>query len=648
MASPNKPPPPPPPQPASQQPGPSAPGSVATSDIPVRPELPDRRVTADTIEDAYVRFMLYCNPGLPPSTPTVTLREAFRNPPRSGGKTFSTFAVYELVRKFYDNEIRTWTELTTRLGVEPPDPSKEESAQKIAQYGVRLKKWMNSMHVKAFFEYLMDIPNDYWTKIPADTNPTSQPMRDGVALEDDMALRALLPQIRPRRGRKRPADDEVVASPAQRSFLAPPSATDDLRTGLTSVLSAGPGAAPWNLPEGVQQTPLFRWPQSAVTPTTRNAFWDDALEPQSGVTPSKPKPGTQRRGAKNVSSAWRPGVASGGVKPRGRPPMNRTPIETSLPPFSSSTPTPPLGEHTAPAYTQSVPVSAAPAIDGAPQYPIPASAAPYSQPPPGTERPPRPNISLQVPDRPPGSVRLATPPPAVVINGELSNHLPAPDPTQQTPTPANFTKAANEAVGQSKPQAEVPAPKNLPRFYFERAEDRTNVDQVIAYMTHGCLAAEFCDAEGRPSYGCSMQEALGITNSTIEEMYKGATSPEAFLINLAAVTGGSHLLAGRTRICRMGRENGLMRYACQWTYGFGHVRGVYQMEQTVPLDLIGEGPRRDDGPMGTAEGTASTLSVSEWQAKYESLLGEVQKKDKRLWDLRTRVADLLKGDSQKV
>ncbi|KAJ4169399.1 hypothetical protein NW754_016430 [Fusarium falciforme] len=629
MASPNKPPPPPPPQPASQQPGPSAPGSVATSDIPVRPELPDRRVTADTIEDAYVRFMLYCNPGLPPSTPTVTLREAFRNPPRSGGKTFSTFAVYELVRKFYDNEIRTWTELTTRLGVEPPDPSKEESAQKIAQYGVRLKKWMNSMHVKAFFEYLMDIPNDYWTKIPADTNPTSQPMRDGVALEDDMALRALLPQIRPRRGRKRPADDEVVASPAQRSFLAPPSATDDLRTGLTSVLSAGPGAAPWNLPEGgPADAPI---PLAAIC---SHAHYEKRV-----------------LGRRAGTSIWRDAFETetcGGVKPRGRPPMNRTPIETSLPPFSSSTPTPPLGEHTAPAYTQSVPVSAAPAIDGAPQYPIPASAAPYSQPPPGTERPPRPNISLQVPDRPPGSVRLATPPPAVVINGELSNHLPAPDPTQQTPTPANFTKAANEAVGQSKPQAEVPAPKNLPRFYFERAEDRTNVDQVIAYMTHGCLAAEFCDAEGRPSYGCSMQEALGITNSTIEEMYKGATSPEAFLINLAAVTGGSHLLAGRTRICRMGRENGLMRYACQWTYGFGHVRGVYQMEQTVPLDLIGEGPRRDDGPMGTAEGTASTLSVSEWQAKYESLLGEVQKKDKRLWDLRTRVADLLKGDSQKV
>lgn len=512
------------------------------------------------------------------------------------------------------------------------------------------QKWMNSMHVKAFFEYLMDIPNDYWTKIPADTNPTGQPMRDGVALEDDMALRALLPQIRPRRGRKRPADDEVVSSPAQRSFLAPPSATDDLRTSMTGVLSAGPGGAPWNHPEGVQQTPLFRWPQSAVTPTTRNSFWDDALEPQFGVTPSKPKPGTQRRGAKNVSSAWRPGVASGGgVKPRGRPPMNRTPIETSLPPFSSSTPTPPLGEYNASACTQSVPVSAAPAVDGTPQYPLSASAAPYSQPPPATERPPRPSISLQVPDRPPGSVRLATPPPAVVINGEPSNHPPGPEPTQQTPTPTNFAKAAHEAVGPGKSQGEGPGPRTLPQLYFERVEDRTNVDQVIGYMTHGALAAEFCDAEGRPSYGPSVQEALGITNCIIEEMYKASASPEAFLINLAAVTGGSHLLAAKTRICRMGRENGLMRYACEWTYGFGHLRGVYQMEQTVPLDLIGEGgPRRDDGPMGAAEGTASTLSVGEWQAKYQGLLGEVQKKDQRLWDLRARVADLLKEDSQRI
>jgi hypothetical protein len=101
--------------------------------------LPSRNVTADSIEDAYVRFILHCNPALPRNPDTESLREAFRNPPRSGGKSFSTFAIFELVAKFYAKEIKTWTDLTIRLGVEPPDPSKDESAQKIAQYGVRLK-----------------------------------------------------------------------------------------------------------------------------------------------------------------------------------------------------------------------------------------------------------------------------------------------------------------------------------------------------------------------------------------------------------------------------------------------------------------------------------------------------------------------------
>lgn len=126
---PSLPPPPPPPQPAlTPQP-----------EFSVRPTLPDRHVTTDTIEDAYVRFIFYCNPALPLTSETASLREAFRSPPRSGGKSFNTFIVFELVCKFYNKEIRTWTELTTRLGVEPPDPSKDESAQKIAQYGVRLK-----------------------------------------------------------------------------------------------------------------------------------------------------------------------------------------------------------------------------------------------------------------------------------------------------------------------------------------------------------------------------------------------------------------------------------------------------------------------------------------------------------------------------
>lgn len=111
---------------------------AASPESAIHCTLPARHVTADTIEDAYVCFIFYCNPALPPSCVTTCLRESFRNPPRSGGKSFSTYTVFELVQRFYSAEIRTWTELTTRLGVEPPDPTKE-SAQKVAQYGVRLK-----------------------------------------------------------------------------------------------------------------------------------------------------------------------------------------------------------------------------------------------------------------------------------------------------------------------------------------------------------------------------------------------------------------------------------------------------------------------------------------------------------------------------
>lgn len=101
--------------------------------------LPATNVTPDTIEDAYMRFIFHCNPALPRDCDTDALREAFRNPPKSAGKSFDTFIVFELVKKFYMKEIKTWTDLTIRLGVEPPDPTKDESSQKITQYGVRLK-----------------------------------------------------------------------------------------------------------------------------------------------------------------------------------------------------------------------------------------------------------------------------------------------------------------------------------------------------------------------------------------------------------------------------------------------------------------------------------------------------------------------------
>lgn len=84
-------------------------------------------------------FILYCNPGVPTDTDTANLREAFRTPPKSGGKSFSTYNLFQLIKQLDDREIKTWAELALKLGVEPPDQDKGESSQKIQQYAVRLK-----------------------------------------------------------------------------------------------------------------------------------------------------------------------------------------------------------------------------------------------------------------------------------------------------------------------------------------------------------------------------------------------------------------------------------------------------------------------------------------------------------------------------
>jgi hypothetical protein len=74
-----------------------------------------------------------------PETDSAALREAFRTPPKSGGKSFSTFALFGLIQKLETKELKTWAELALQLGVEPPDQEKGQSSQKIQQYAVRLK-----------------------------------------------------------------------------------------------------------------------------------------------------------------------------------------------------------------------------------------------------------------------------------------------------------------------------------------------------------------------------------------------------------------------------------------------------------------------------------------------------------------------------
>lgn len=219
------------------------------------------------------------------------------------------------------------------------------------------QRWMHSMHVDAFFEYLLENPHPYWTEIPLDPNPIREGGRDGVAAEDDMALRSLLPHIRPRRGRKRPDDESSSRSPSQKPKMQPgsnqnnPNATasgvdqqqidlwaavqPDARSGTDLFARDHFTRMNMNLaPQGQRageefvQTPITAQSYTSMTPAAGAAYWPEHPgETKTSTTPTKAKI-NKRHGAKVVSSAWRSGGPGGSGKIRGRPPLNRQTSQT--------------------------------------------------------------------------------------------------------------------------------------------------------------------------------------------------------------------------------------------------------------------------------------------------------------------------------
>lgn len=107
--------------------------------MPLQRALPSKDVSDENIADAYTEFVLYCNPHFPHDVDITELKRIFRSPPRSDGKDFSIFVLWELIRKFDSKEIKTWAQLALDLGVEPPSAERGGSVQKVQQYSVRLK-----------------------------------------------------------------------------------------------------------------------------------------------------------------------------------------------------------------------------------------------------------------------------------------------------------------------------------------------------------------------------------------------------------------------------------------------------------------------------------------------------------------------------
>lgn len=541
-----------------------------------------------------------------------------------------------------------------------------------------------------------------------DPNPVAQPVRDGIAVEDDMALRALLPHIRPKRGRKRPDSDNAGNGPNQRQRTSPSATADEYVPQSAWPMEDTPLSA-WP-PHETIQTPLTRWPASAVTPSVRDAFWGD--EPRSAVTPSKAKGPHQRRGAKNVSSAWKLGGEDKPKKTRGRPPIGRTPIDTPTTAATAWPHTPnPLqpqdksdangcvgtemsrnssraGEQVNPAVTIQDMSQPQMTFDQS-QQTHPSHNTPQNQQ--DGSRPARPSISLQVPQRAGGSVRLATPPPpqqhtqqAPPIPDQRASFPPygTPDPlptydNMHAPPPGQPYAQDRSGDGKSQKWEPINAAADagtatsdqhggsLPEYYFETMADRTNIDALMAYFIRMTHESDWYDEDGRPTEAASMEEASAIINATLENMYRTAASSQAFLINLAALAGARMLMTNLTRCIRMGERQDHTAYKCEWEYQFGHLHGYFNMAAAVPFsmwrakkpaaeaDENGAQGRGDTGTNGSGardrdddepDLSNPRLQAEHWQNKYKSLLGQVDKMDKELFDLRNKVIDSLKVD----
>lgn len=459
-------------------------------------------------------------------------------------------------------------------------------------------------------------------------------------------------------------------------FLFPVS--DPLR--LTAGIGQ-PSAPPWIGQNDALQTPMTAYPQSAITPSTRQAFWAD--EPKSAITPSRAKM-NKRHGAKVVSSAWRSGLGGTG-KTRGRPRLNRDCNQDG--PFSafpiSEVPTFKIAASTTPMQSQSstarplqqmltsdgpnLTLMASPTAIQPPSAPTTPVVNPPTPTGPHPAQNPRPakrsRLSLQVPERIGGEVRLATPPPVVTVNGQAPTtvdhrHLQYPSSTN-TPTmklvrpPQAATAAAAAATlqrsfgGQAPPaQAETAALQT--GLHFGDPTDRTNVDALEGFFAHEILTADWFDAAGKPTPPCGADEAQAIVDTVVENLLRAADNKDAFLINLAALAGGKILMSTTNlRIDRLEEGGRANRYRLSWELRLGSIRGLYSMEESVETGRwrkgehqSGERARRESTLGRDAE--EAEAEAEHWRNKYVAMCEAVKKRDRELAEVRLKVVRALK------
>jgi hypothetical protein len=510
------------------------------------------------------------------------------------------------------------------------------------------------MHVDAFFEYLLSKPHVYWAQIPSLNEPVSDFRRDGVPAEEDLALRALLPETKPKRGRRkaedRENDEDTGRSPAQRPRLESPTLSDEFMNAkslipdsatpasahpgfnqtlhdrmvpwsATEMRGTLPGNFRWNGPDSAQ-TPLSAYPQSAITPSNRSQLWNDSSEPRSAITPSRGR--SRRRHGPAVSSAWPNSGGTSSGKLRGRPPSNRSVTDG---PFSTFPANPGAKDVPTINLRDNTPTATPIVSDQEVNHFFPP-AVPSSQPnPPALNgRPSR--LQLHVPPRQGGTVRLATPPPppVVLVNGENDSDMQSATLTSSHVTPLM------EYFG--TPADQDPNFQHFVSIAFRQNEDtdRTNMDALESHFICEILAADWYDASGQSIEKCCIDEADKICKQVVKNLQAESSSTEAFLINLSALAGGP--LMTRLRMTRL-EQGSIAHYECHWKMRFGSIEGEFTIRATIHHGI--ESTALEHGFEPTEES---------WKKRYLDLRQQIRERDGTVGKLKRNILDALVVSNQ--
>lgn len=224
--------------------------------------------------------------------------------------------------------------------------------------------------------------------------------------------------------------------------------------------------------------------------------------------------------------------------------------------------------------------------------------------------------------------------------------LPYEHPSTQFPENAYYgpDQTSNTTAEPGVPIPPIANPSEVEEYYFEKTKERTNVDTLISFFMRATQDGQWFDQNGQPAEAASMEEAAAITNCTLQEMLKTATSPQAFLINLGALAGARTLMTTRPKYYRMPDGDDCHNYKFEWEYTFAHLQGHFNMVQRVPWTMWKKPlPAWENDEAGERDG-GQGMSAEEWKQKYKALLGEMKKREQELADLRGKVMSSLRED----